>query len=692
MASLPPMDVLRFQPWSSAPDVAFWQRLATLKLNKFQLQDAAQRLVGYFSPGRSPAVPTRVALDESSFLSDPDRHSSRAQYEWQAPGLLYNTNTLEAYKTLDKLQLLQQAAETVKASVRSDGPVEALNSFVLCAFADLKKHTFLYWFAFPTIVPNAPFQALGPAMAVADCMSTAMRKDVVQGLFALRKREKSLSESNFPPFFVVELDEDKDDTAQSTQRAWSWVEWHSRRVNGSTLFGFVDPCALEDHPGWPLRNYLVMLAHILPANVRSVKVLAFRDHMPSEAHHLEGFEWKRSKVWEIEILDEHRSIVDDGHFRVVGWEVNARGKLGPRMMDLSSMLDPMRLAEQSVDLNLKLMRWRQLPSLNLDQLATTRCLLLGAGTLGCHIARCLLGWGFRHITFVDNGDISHSNPVRQPLFEFNDCGKPKAECAAGALKRIYPLVQSRGVKLTIPMAGHPLSTEQLLNDAQKDLDQLEALIDEHDVIFLGTDSRESRWLPTVLCAAKSKLVINAALGFDSFLVMRHGIRQTAEESTKTAAAALGCYFCNDVVSPRDSLKDRTLDQMCTVTRPGVAPMASALAVELLVAVLNATEGKHVSADKPEDRSIPLAYIPHQLRGFLNAFETIIVTGSAFDKCIACSDAVVNACHSNSLELLQNACNHSDFLEKLTGLDQLTQAADDAFLDFDDEEFALEDDD
>jgi ubiquitin-like modifier-activating enzyme ATG7 len=150
----------------------------------------------------------------------------------------------------------------------------------------------------------------------------------------------------------------------------------------------------------------------------------------------------------------------------------------------------------------------------------------------------------KKITFVDKGSVSFSNPVRQPLFTFADClngGAPKAHRASEALKDIYPGVETSGHLLSVPMAGHPIIDEDA---TRADFEALEKLIDEHDAIFLLMDTRESRWLPTVMGKAAGKIVMNAALGFDSFVVMRHGISATADEP-----ADLGCYFCNDVVAP-----------------------------------------------------------------------------------------------------------------------------------------------
>ena len=95
------------------------------------------------------------------------------------------------------------------------------------------------------------------------------------------------------------------------------------------------------------------------------------------------------------------------------------------------------------------------------------------------------------------------------------------------------------------MAGHPIIDEI---STRQEYETLEKLIDEHDVVILLMDTRESRWLPTVMGKAKGKIVMNAALGFDTYVVMRHGIRS---EGDLASESDLGCYYCNDVVAPAD---------------------------------------------------------------------------------------------------------------------------------------------
>jgi ThiF family len=255
----------------------------------------------------------------------------------------------------------------------------------------------------------------------------------------------------------------------------------------------------------------------------------------------------------------------------------------------------------------------------------------------------------------------------------------------------------------------------------QDVELLSSLMASHDVTFLLTDTRESRWLPTLIAAANDTLLINSALGMDTYLIQRHGgaplqasttavsatAAATSAASTTAASAAatsvtgavnsaagdttvtdsvdssesilhstaagadvseqlpattagtataaattatattaagataavakadtssdnsgsnsnrLGCYFCSDVVAPENSQLNRTLDQQCTVTRPGLAPIAAALAAELMVAVLHHPLQHHAPADSnltgseavSSDASVskPLGLLPHQVR-------------------------------------------------------------------------------
>ena len=52
-----------------------------------------------------------------------------------------------------------------------------------------------------------------------------------------------------------------------------------------------------------------------------------------------------------------------------------------RHANMRSSMDPAKLAEASVDLNLKLMKWRLVPDLDLEKIKATKCLLLGTSDI-----------------------------------------------------------------------------------------------------------------------------------------------------------------------------------------------------------------------------------------------------------------------------------------------------------------------
>ncbi|KAI8359877.1 E1-like protein-activating enzyme Gsa7p/Apg7p [Choanephora cucurbitarum] len=604
------MPLLKFIPFQSSVDIGFWQSFVSKKLDILKLSSEPQPIHGDYSPGQIISdgihLPSLFTIPSNGLEIDKANH---------VKGTLINTNTMPEFRLLDKNQLFQQTVEKIIQAVQSKEALDdpsLLNQFLLLTFADLKKYKFYYWFAFPAIMPSSPW---------------------------LCHHQESMHltlPENVPPYFLIKKD---------TEGTWQTAPLNQYECQ-EYMIGCIDPSTSQDAFGWPLRN-LLYLIHT-QWQWRQAKVICYR---PGQISYCLSVE-----------------LPESGHYtapKAVGWEKNVQGALGPRMADLGPLMDPVQLADTSVDLNLKLMRWRILPDLDLDKIKQTKCLLLGAGTLGCYVARCLLGWGVRHITFVDNGRVSFSNPVRQPLYQFKDAlqSQFKAETAADQLRQIQPTVVSKGYDLTIPMPGHPSSDEAL----EQDRTQLARLIEQHDVIYLLTDSRESRWFPTMLGAYYKKLVINSALGFDTFLVMRHG----------STLSHLGCYFCNDIVAPTDSLTDRTLDQQCTVTRPGLAAIAGALAVELMVSVLQHPEGMHAKATDQPDL---LGLLPHQIRGFLGQFSNLLIVGQAYDKCTACSHKILEAYDQNPLDFLKKVLKEPDHLEQITGLADLKKESEALLLD------------
>jgi len=167
-------------------------------------------IAGFFAPCSHPQVPSHLQLllvslpPDTTDMNDTavEVHSNRNRLP--VPGILYNTNTLESFQALDRQQLMSEATQQVYSleflvfflfegihflalshlwpfyivwtsavwhnsiffsslqiwddicSGRAEENTDLLNRFLVISYADLKKWTFTYWFAFPGLVMTPP--------------------------------------------------------------------------------------------------------------------------------------------------------------------------------------------------------------------------------------------------------------------------------------------------------------------------------------------------------------------------------------------------------------------------------------------------------------------------------------------------------------------------------------------------------
>ena len=469
------MEVLKFVPFNSTIHPGFWTELSKVKLDVSGLKEEPVDICGTFtnSDPQSGNLSPRLSLEWNAF----EKNIKTNWNSFAVAGKVVIKNTVEAFKKEDKAAFIRRDAEVLWQRI-VDGSwlenPEKLTSFSVLMFADLKKYMFYYWFSFPAF--NLPaFVGLKQSQKIVDVLN---RNQIINLCKCIKEGDHKIYN-----LFVLESD-DKLRRVPLTSL--------QEKESSSLLLTVADPSSAAQ-PGWSLRNLVLALAITVPDQLSGLRLVCLRSPIKEGQLSIDS-----SLVLTLAVTGQPSPEMPGA----VGWEKNDKGQMGPRLANMRSTMDPVKIAESSVDLNLKLMKWRLVPSLDLAKIQSTRCLLLGSGTLGCGVARSLLGWGVRNISLVDNGRVSYSNPVRQSLFTFKDClegGRPKATAAAEHLREIFPGVNAQGWELAIPMPGHTASGA-ILQQSKDNYHKLEELIREHDVIFLLMDSRESRWLPTALAA------------------------------------------------------------------------------------------------------------------------------------------------------------------------------------------------
>lgn len=240
---------LQFESFTSAVDTTFWHALSSHKLDVQRLDSAALPLNGTYGPGRvvdatdgagnTAATPLHARLSvfggaafDSAPPEEPDSDVVRVTgarprwtpLEFDAPGVLYNTNTQEEFKTLDKNALLKEAGNKARKSGSCfpsvpglisrtphqlwrtiiDAPwtilrnPSKLSPFIMLTHADLKRFKYYFWFGFPALLPATQYTVTSSSLAK-DVWPTEDLKDL-RSQFLEHRRRTSHGDT---AFFIV---------------------------------------------------------------------------------------------------------------------------------------------------------------------------------------------------------------------------------------------------------------------------------------------------------------------------------------------------------------------------------------------------------------------------------------------------------------------------------------------------------
>lgn len=135
---------------------SFWEELYRRKLDEYKLAVDDLHIMGFMGPSEV-SRDRPVSVDSSSFAlirSENVESIMSNNFQSAIKGTMINVNTSSEYKEVNKKLLLETIALKIWKSICSGDILKnplKLMEFTLLTFANLKQHTFTYWFDFPFI-------------------------------------------------------------------------------------------------------------------------------------------------------------------------------------------------------------------------------------------------------------------------------------------------------------------------------------------------------------------------------------------------------------------------------------------------------------------------------------------------------------------------------------------------------------
>jgi ubiquitin-like modifier-activating enzyme ATG7 len=337
---------LQFAPFGSEIELPFYSALSSLKIDHDKLDDSARQVLGLYEPRATSAPETSCRMQ---VLGNALTSNQVPAGCIRAEGVIKNVNTIEDFKNMDKAAMLQTAARQIWDAI-NDGTIYSvpslLSSFTVLSFANLKKYTFTYWFAFPALHSEPTWRRTNSVENLSGQETTALVDRVGTWRYSVDNREHGF-------FLAKKVRPISSGTGRrpstpgtpGDELGYKWDVGSLRELESGFFDGidladqfvaFVDPSTYPENPGWMLRNLLVLIRRRF--RLSKVQILCYRD-IQSKRHEARSI---------ILILESEASVESAAPStttsaigmtqmpKVTGWERNSLGKLSPKMTNLLS--------------------------------------------------------------------------------------------------------------------------------------------------------------------------------------------------------------------------------------------------------------------------------------------------------------------------------------------------------------------